>query len=109
MTQISKERVLSEGKMGDVEAGGPSPARYPLLSIGAVAMDDHRDQFYAELKPDIWNFLPSAMAVNKLDPNKLLEKGLWPKDALTQFVQRQISEIDPIEPDRAGLRVPESQ
>ena len=36
----------------DVEAGGPVPALYPMLSIGACVVDDTDLRFYIELRPE---------------------------------------------------------
>lgn len=35
----------------DIEASGPIPGEYSLLSIGACMVDNPDESFYAELKP----------------------------------------------------------
>jgi hypothetical protein len=49
----------------DVEADGPIPHKYSMISFGAVIVDDNLDKtFYGETKPisDIW--LPDALIVS---------------------------------------------
>ena len=40
----------------DVEAAGPLPPTYSMLSLGAVAVDDPKATFYVELRPVNDNF-----------------------------------------------------
>lgn len=62
----------------DVEASGPCPGEYSLLSIGAVMVRDGlKDHFYAELEPTAPGVVNEAMAVNNL--NYLYMKKLSPK------------------------------
>ncbi len=35
----------------DIEAAGPNPHDYSLLSIGAATLDEPRKSFYVELQP----------------------------------------------------------
>ncbi len=86
MAQISRDEVLCRGIMVDVEAGGRNPVWYPLLSIGAVHIGNPSRRFYVELKPDMWNFNPEALATCKLDPERLWKDGAWPKEALKAFI-----------------------
>lgn len=49
----------------DVEADGPIPNKYSMVSFGAVVVEDNLDKtFYGETKPvsDLW--LPDALAVS---------------------------------------------
>lgn len=51
--------------MVDVEADGPIPGDYSMISLGAVAVTDKLDQtFYAQLKPISEKFVPEALAVS---------------------------------------------
>jgi len=36
----------------DIEAAGPTPSQYALLSIGACTVGEPRQSFYLELQPD---------------------------------------------------------
>jgi ribonuclease T len=47
----------------DVEASGPTPGQYSLLSIGACTPGGSRQTFYVELQPDSDVFTPEAMEV----------------------------------------------
>ncbi len=69
----------------DVEASGPSPVQYALLSIGACKVGLPRQTFYVELQPDKEAFTPEAMAVNRLCLEKLAVEGLPPAEAMQQF------------------------
>jgi hypothetical protein len=49
----------------DVEADGPVPGLYSMISIGAVLLDEKLDKtFYGQLRPisDVW--IPDALAVS---------------------------------------------
>jgi DNA polymerase III epsilon subunit-like protein len=69
----------------DVEADGRIPGEYSLLSIGAVAVDQPAETFYAELKPISDAFLPEALAVSGLDRDRLRAEGLDPAEAIRRF------------------------
>jgi DNA polymerase III epsilon subunit-like protein len=69
----------------DVEAAGPIPGEYSLLTIGACDADRPERQFAQELKPITMAFVPEAMAVTGLSLETLAERGLDAKDAMQQF------------------------
>lgn len=48
----------------DVEADGPAPALYSMVSIGIVRVDDFTQSFYATLRPISDAFVPAALAVS---------------------------------------------
>jgi Exonuclease len=82
----------------DVEADGPVPGAYSLVSLGACVaavrttdgrvntVDPDHHTFYRELKPisDKWN--DDALAVSGLTRDHLLENGAEPSVAMTDFV-----------------------
>jgi len=82
----------------DVEASGPVPGLYNLVSIGAVPVrrdGGHwrpvEDRFYVELKPICEGFLPEAMAVHGIARERLERDGVAADEALrglTAFVGR---------------------
>ncbi|MER6789952.1 3'-5' exoribonuclease [Streptomyces sp. NPDC000658] len=87
----------------DVEADGPIPGPYSLLSLGAAvagrqdgdgftAADPTRQTFYRELRPIGDEFVPEALAVSGLDRERLVEEGLEPALALSQFT-RWVGEV----------------
>ena len=69
----------------DVEAAGPVPATYSMLSLGAVVVDDPKQTFYVELKPTNDQFVPDAMKVVGRTLQDFAEKGRDPKDAMLAF------------------------
>ncbi|MER5195178.1 3'-5' exoribonuclease domain-containing protein [Streptomyces sp. NPDC002755] len=88
----------------DVEADGPIPGPYSLLSLGAAvagrqdadgftAADPTRQTFYRELRPISDEFVPEALAVSGLDRGRLAKEGLEPALALAQFTRwvREVS------------------
>jgi len=86
--------------MVDIEASGPIPGDYSMLSLGAVIVGQHtppyHKSFYVEIKP-----LPGAkdeleaMRVNGLDLSELEREGLDPNLAMTKFRQWVIEQADP--------------
>ncbi|CAL9574705.1 3'-5' exonuclease [Streptomyces sp. enrichment culture] len=80
----------------DVEADGPIPGPYSMLSFGAavagrqdadgyVAADPEALTFYRELRPISGEFVPEALAVSGLDRERLLVEGARPEAALREF------------------------
>jgi len=69
----------------DVEASGPAPGRYSLLSLGACLVDDPARTFYAELQPLVEAATAEAMAVHNLDLATLKRDGLPPAEAMKRF------------------------
>jgi DNA polymerase III epsilon subunit-like protein len=69
----------------DIEASGPNPGKYALLSIGACTLNEPRATFYIELQPDSEAFIPQAMDVNRLSMAKLSIEGILPKLATQNF------------------------
>lgn len=69
----------------DVEASGPYPERYSLLSIGACVVDNPDEGFYIELKPAKSQVLESALRVSQLSVEKLSREGTPPALAMQEF------------------------
>ena len=80
----------------DIEASGPFPGQYALISIGACTLHKPRKTFYIELQPDSEAFVPQAMEVNKLSLETLLKHGVPPKAAMQKF-SNWISQTTPDE------------
>jgi hypothetical protein len=77
----------------DVEADGPIPGPYSMLSFGMAfcgtgdddgfaASDPAARTFYAELKPISDTFEPGALAVSGLDRDRLAVEGREPGEAM---------------------------
>src|ERR1700686_2724282 len=47
----------------DIEAAGPIPAMYSMLSLGAALVHDLQTNFYTELRPINRKSVPAAMKV----------------------------------------------
>jgi DNA polymerase III epsilon subunit-like protein len=79
----------------DVEAAGPNPSQYSLLSIGACLVADPQRAFYVELQPVNDNATPEALAVSRLSLEQLAERGLPPAEAMARFEAWLAAEIPP--------------
>ena len=69
----------------DVETAGPNPSTYSLLSIGACDVFDTQNTFYVELKPINENKIASALEISGLDWQHLLNNGMPPFEAMSNF------------------------
>lgn len=75
----------------DIEASGPVPALYDMVSLGAVAVQDDGQQlslggsFYVELRPESPQVDAEAMRVNGLDIHALRAHGLPRAQALGEL------------------------
>jgi len=80
---IKKEIFISV----DIEATGPIPGEYSMISLGACMVDDLSQTFYCEFKPITSNYIPEAVAVSGLSLKILDDHGVEPADAMAQFEQ----------------------
>ncbi|MFC8916213.1 exonuclease [Streptomyces sp. NPDC057116] len=80
----------------DIEADGPIPGPYSMLSIGAAvagrqdadgyaAADPEADTFYRGLRPVSDAFVPEALAVSGLDRDRLAVEGGEPAAVMGEF------------------------
>ncbi|MFE5814475.1 3'-5' exoribonuclease domain-containing protein [Streptomyces sp. NPDC056479] len=80
----------------DIEADGPIPGPYSMLSFGAAVAgvqdgagftpaDPQERTFYRELRPISEEFVPEALAVSGLDRDRLVREGGEPAAALAEF------------------------
>lgn len=69
----------------DVEAAGPLPPAYSMLSLGAVVVDDPQATFYVEFKPLNDKSVPAAMKVVGRTLQDFARIGRDPKDAMAAF------------------------
>lgn len=67
----------------DVEADGPIPGPYSMLSLGMVVAGRPDLMFYTELKPISDEYVPEALAVSGLDRDRLLREAPTAADAMT--------------------------
>ena len=71
----------------DVEADGPIPGPYSMLSLGMSVAGMPEHTFYTEMKPISDEFVPEALAVSGLDREKLIRDAPHPKDAMLAAAQ----------------------
>lgn len=69
----------------DIEASGPIPGEYSLLTIGACDAFDDTQTFECKLKPTTRNAIPEALAVTGLSLDVLEQEGLTPVEAMQSF------------------------
>jgi ribonuclease T len=69
----------------DIEAAGPVPSVFSMLSLGAVVVGDPKETFYIELKPVNDKFVPDAMKVVGRTLQDFAKNGHAPKEAMTAF------------------------
>src|SRR5262245_30237445 len=80
----------------DVEADGPIPGPFSMLSFGAAVcgrfgadgftpLDPSGQTFYRELRPISPEFVPEALAVGGLDRDHLAANGADPEQAMADF------------------------
>ncbi len=59
--------------MVDVEADGPIPGDYSMISLGAIVVDEQLDRtFYGKLKPVSDNYIPGALRVSGFSRDETL-------------------------------------
>lgn len=69
----------------DVEASGPIPGEYSMLTIGACDVDNEGRTFVCEIKPINRNADPKALEVSGFSLEALERSGLVPEIAMRQF------------------------
>jgi DNA polymerase III epsilon subunit-like protein len=69
----------------DIEADGPIPGDYSMISLGAAVVGSEGLTFYREIKPISSKFVPEALAVSGLAREKLLAEGREPEAAMREF------------------------
>lgn len=70
----------------DIEAAGPIPPDFSMLSIGAVTVSGSAE-FYQELRPISNRFDEHALKVTGFDLAILQESGIAPEQAMTDFAE----------------------
>lgn len=69
----------------DVEAAGPVPGTYSMLSLGAVAVDDPKATFYVEFRPVNDKSVHEAMNIVGRTLEDFQRTGRDPKEAISAF------------------------
>jgi hypothetical protein len=66
----------------DVEADGPIPGPYSMISLGMAVVGRPDLAFYTELRPISDDFVPEALAVSGLDRDRLLREAPTAESAM---------------------------
>ncbi|MFG2057648.1 exonuclease [Micromonospora sp. NPDC048930] len=66
----------------DVEADGPIPGPYSMISLGMAVAGRPELAFYTELRPISDEFVPAALAVSGLDRDRLLREAPTAEEAM---------------------------
>jgi len=75
----------------DVEADGPCPGEFSMISLGAVKVDHNlTNTFYAEFKPISDRWVPEALAVSGFTREQTMEFQ-DPSKAIEQFAEWVLS------------------
>lgn len=90
----------------DVEASGPIPGEYSLLSLGACVVGDPSRRFYVEFIPLNDNSVPEAMLACDLSLAELRARGTEPRAAMSRFAAWLESVSDGARPVMAGFNAP---
>ncbi|GIH71290.1 3'-5' exonuclease [Sphaerimonospora thailandensis] len=67
----------------DVEADGPIPGPYSMISLGMAVVGRPDLTFYTELRPISDDFVPKALAVSGLDRERLLREAPTAEQAMS--------------------------
>jgi DNA polymerase III epsilon subunit-like protein len=69
----------------DIEAAGPIPGEYSMLSLGACSVDNTGQSFLLEFQPINLNSDPNALKVAGISLEELQLRGVPPAIAMEQF------------------------
>ena len=69
----------------DVEASGPCPPTFSMLSIGACVVGDPETSFYAELKPISEQLVAEAIKIVGKPLEYFTKSGREPKVVMAEF------------------------
>lgn len=70
----------------DIEASGPFPGEYSMLSLGACLVHAVDQTFYAEFRPISDRFVPAALKVTGFDLRELSIRGQQPITVMQNFL-----------------------
>lgn len=69
----------------DIEASGPIPGEFSMLSLGASVVDNDEKTFEVQFKPLNRNAVPEALAVTGFSLEALERSGIAPALAMSSF------------------------
>lgn len=85
MSSGNKDERSEEYISIDIEAAGPIPGEYSMLSIGACPVHDIDEGFYVELRPINDQFVPKALEISGFSLDRLRQEGSDPTEAMSSF------------------------
>jgi ribonuclease T len=87
----------------DVEASGPVPGKYSMLSVGACLVEDPSKEFYCEIKPISPEYIEDALKVTGFSLEKLAAEGETPVHAMQKLSEWTAMVSDGREPVLVGF------
>ncbi len=77
----------------DIEASGPIPGKYSMLSLGACVVGRAEETFYIEIEPISSTFVPEAMSVIGKSLDYYYQSGVKPQESMRNFAEwiKQVS------------------
>jgi ribonuclease T len=90
----------------DIEASGPIPGSFSMLSIGASIVGQPGQKFYEELKPISRAFLPKALKITGRTFDYFVKVGTSPSQAMRNFNDWIVEVAIDMEPIFVGFNAP---
>jgi DNA polymerase III epsilon subunit-like protein len=87
----------------DIEASGPIPGEYSMLSLGACLVQAVDHTFYAELRPISDHFVPAALEVAGFDLRELYRSGKQPVTVMQNLLDWVAAESQGVCPVFVGF------
>ena len=87
----------------DIEASGPIPGEYSMLSLGACLVGGVDHTFYAELRPMSDRFVPAALEITGFDLRELSTRGQQPITVMQNLLDWVAVESHGISPVFVGF------
>jgi ribonuclease T len=87
----------------DIEASGPIPGTFSMLSLGACLCDDQTITFESLFRPTSKQFIPEALEVTGLELDVLEIEGREPAESMTDFAQWVLAQAGSRRPVFVGL------
>jgi ribonuclease T len=87
----------------DVEASGPVPGKYSMLSVGACLVEDPSKEFYCEIKPISLEYVEEALKVSGFSLENLTAEGETPVHAMQKLSEWTAAVSESREPVLVGF------
>jgi ribonuclease T len=87
----------------DVEASGPVPGKYSMLSVGACLVEAPSKDFYCEIKPISPEYVGEALKISGFSLEKLEAEGESPECAMEKLSEWTESVCEGREPVLVGF------